>query len=412
MKREHLLATALMTVMAGARVLVACAESDDTASANDAGPSTVPSDSVIDAGEDATGISDASFSSADGDVVDAGCPADSQDPSCFVAKDCASADFCAEDVELDSRLALLAVRGSTKTNVWATGAGGTILHFDGTSWTNVPNDRTNTLRMIWVTSPTDVWFAGSGAAIWRGTGTVGADFTLASASINLKPTTDAPFTGISMSPDQSTLIVGGGFFVGVPGGLGSVFVRTGLNATPAWTAITPNTANTVIGALWGTGNDLWRVGPNGMAQRSTDFWSLTTTAMKTATWVKFDPQTTTELTAITGFGDSSVWMVGKNGIVRRYSGGVAPRFDIMQVPTSEDLYAIWGSSPNDVYVVGDKATILHWDGSTWSHASTFTPDHATPTLYGVWGSGGEVWAVGTGAILRLRHGGDTPGGVQ
>jgi hypothetical protein len=61
-----------------------------------------------------------------------------------------------------------------------------------------------------------------------------------------------------------------------------------------------------------------------------------------------------------------------------------------------DLAAVWGSGPNDVWVVGYNM-IVHWDGMTWS----ISPANVGP-MNGVWGtSQKDVWAVGeSGAILH------------
>ncbi|HVX94409.1 MAG TPA: hypothetical protein VHK47_05815, partial [Polyangia bacterium] len=61
------------------------------------------------------------------------------------------------------------------------------------------------------------------------------------------------------------------------------------------------------------------------------------------------------------------------------------------------LRAMWGSGPDDVWVVGgqlglDEATAFHWDGASWTPVPTGT----NGVLTGVWGSGpSDVWAVGT-----------------
>ena len=59
--------------------------------------------------------------------------------------------------------------------------------------------------------------------------------------------------------------------------------------------------------------------------------------------------------------------------------------------------SVWGSGASDVWAVGDSGTILHWDGSAWTSASSGT----TFALFGVWGSGAnDVWAVGDDTILE------------
>jgi len=59
---------------------------------------------------------------------------------------------------------------------------------------------------------------------------------------------------------------------------------------------------------------------------------------------------------------------------------------------------VWGTSPSDVYAVGDGGTILHYDGNSWSTMTSGT----TVVLNGVWGtSSGDVHVVGVyGTILR------------
>jgi hypothetical protein len=38
----------------------------------------------------------------------------------------------------------------------------------------------------------------------------------------------------------------------------------------------------------------------------------------------------------------------------------------MNSGTSNSVECVWGSSGSDVFAVGDKGTILHYDGSAWS----------------------------------------------
>ncbi|MFO0577553.1 MAG: hypothetical protein U1A78_26410 [Polyangia bacterium] len=62
------------------------------------------------------------------------------------------------------------------------------------------------------------------------------------------------------------------------------------------------------------------------------------------------------------------------------------------------LYAIWGRSASSAWAVGDKGTILRWDGASWAAQ----PSPVTVNLNGIWGSdAGTLWAVGdAGTVLR------------
>jgi photosystem II stability/assembly factor-like uncharacterized protein len=70
--------------------------------------------------------------------------------------------------------------------------------------------------------------------------------------------------------------------------------------------------------------------------------------------------------------------------------------------TSNDLEAIWGSGPNDIYAVGLKGTVLHsTNGTTWSSMGL-----GAAALYDVWGtSATDVYIVGSGVVYHGGSGG-------
>ncbi|WP_434423734.1 hypothetical protein [Nannocystis pusilla] len=65
------------------------------------------------------------------------------------------------------------------------------------------------------------------------------------------------------------------------------------------------------------------------------------------------------------------------------------------------LMSVWGSSPEDVWVVGadagDGPAVKHWDGAAWTELDAGSPGH----LWWVSGRGDGVWMAGDGGrILR------------
>jgi hypothetical protein len=63
----------------------------------------------------------------------------------------------------------------------------------------------------------------------------------------------------------------------------------------------------------------------------------------------------------------------------------------MPVPTTSTIWWIHGTSPTDVWAVGERGLILHWNGSAWSTSTSPT----TANLYGVFAAAADdVWAVG------------------
>ena len=59
-------------------------------------------------------------------------------------------------------------------------------------------------------------------------------------------------------------------------------------------------------------------------------------------------------------------------------------------------YGIWGSAGNDVYVVGQWGTVIHFNGSNWSYLS----GQGSYARHGVWGSSSsDVFTVGQAGII-------------
>lgn len=64
---------------------------------------------------------------------------------------------------------LLAIRGLSPRNVWAVGRDGLAAHFDGDVWSIVPTDSQEPWIGVWPFAPDDVWIAGAaGIRRWNG----------------------------------------------------------------------------------------------------------------------------------------------------------------------------------------------------------------------------------------------------
>ena len=64
----------------------------------------------------------------------------------------------------------------------------------------------------------------------------------------------------------------------------------------------------------------------------------------------------------------------------------------MKVPSgTKDLLAVWGSGPKRVYAVGKGATLLHYNGQSWSQIALANPA-ASEHFTGVWGEGSSASA--------------------
>lgn len=95
------------------------------------------------------------------------------------------------------------------------------------------------------------------------------------------------------------------------------------------------------------------------------------------------------------------WVCGDRGIVARWDE-LADRWDVKLFPGNEltggaKLESIWGTSPSEVFAVGNRI-IIRWNGADWERM-----DPGAVHLRDVWGTrDGPVFAVGEGgSILAL-----------
>jgi hypothetical protein len=117
----------------------------------------------------------------------------------------------------------------------------------------------------------------------------------------------------------------------------------------------------------------------------TETTTVTVTITETATsntielsWQNPLPQGNS-LHGVWGSSPSDVFAVGDAGTILHYNG---TSWSIMTSGTTCSLSDIWGSSSTDVFAVGHDGTILHYDGSNWHPMNTGTNDN----ISAVWGS--------------------------
>jgi hypothetical protein len=100
-------------------------------------------------------------------------------------------------------------------------------------------------------------------------------------------------------------------------------------------------------------------------------------------------------------GNPGAGMLEANDIVARWDG---TSWTGVPVPTpyGSAFYKVWGTSPDDLYVVGENGVIWHRTGGSWQDESVAD----VGTLFTTWGcSAGEVYAVGGYSVLRSSGGG-------
>ena len=385
-------------------LLASCASTD-------ADPPSVP---------DASNILDAGPAFGEGGKEDAG-GCDASDDNCVTTIiSCDEADWCPVPTPVDKLYTLTSVWGSGKDDVWATGSGGTVIHWNGSAWTPtvVPSDTLpikDTFHALWGSGPNDVWIASATDMIFHSAGF--KDGT--TKWERMPPATDsshdrrALFTAWGTSPTDVRF--GGGSSSYWDDAIQeSVFTnQVVLDATDDGIKWIRSKGLATVYGLWGpSASELWLIGDNRpYGPQIAMVLHGTRGGGADVAWAQVDSKATAILRGIWGSSGNDVWVVGDNGTVRRF-GANATEAEIVTTSSKSNLNAIWGSGPSDIWIVGDHGTILHFDGKAWSESIAVLPTGRTkPHLYGVWGSGpDDVWIVGND--IALHHGPKQGGGTK
>ena len=368
-------------------------------------------------------------------VVDAGC--DPADPGCTAEViSCDTVEWCLVQTPASPFHALTAVCGSSKDDVWAVGAGGTVLHYDGATWTAIPSGFKEVFYNVWGSGPNDVWIVSHTGLVLHGTGfedgTAVWTNTPPTLWSNAEVPSLRPIRALWGSSADDVRMATYPFYSYAYSWDGEFYFGGDVNqlvkTTPEgeggyeWRAL-PGSEH-FITSIWGSSaTDVWMTADNGGSERgmtlhgtpgprpnprideSYDCFGCEPECTSCAiaddlVWTPVESQTSGVLESVWGSSASDVWAVGYGGAIRRFATSDV-RWQVVASPTTQTLHHVWGSGPNDVWFVGDQGTILHYDGKTIEPSSVQLPLGPKPALHGIWGSGpNDVWIVGDGATLH------------
>ena len=127
-------------------------------------------------------------------------------------------------------------------------------------------------------------------------------------------------------------------------------------------------------------------------------------------WTTEDTPTEQPLWGVWAASAEEAWAVGGDPLAR---GSAAPiilhlknnRWTLIEIPALDRqfraLFKVWGTDANNVYAIGAKGVILHYDGQSWTQEFAGTPRD----LVSLWGSGrDDILVVGgrsNGVLLRF-----------
>lgn len=264
--------------------------------------------------------------------------------------------------------ALTGVYGSSATDVWAVGDAGTMLHWNGTAWQSVTKVTNLALHGVWGSATDNFYAVGDGGLILH-------------------------WDGKAWTPQTSNVTVA----LRAISGLGTSYVwavgdgGTRLLSTDGNTWMMKKLGTDLYGVwLDAAGQLMIEVGANSTIDiAAVDSGSLT---MSTNGFPN------AKMTAVSGFATGKFWAVGEDGRARTLQGG---NFTATAA-SSQPLNGVWvydtGGNPAGGWAVGSNGTVVSLNASTQQWVNTASG--VSSALYAVWGSSGtDIWMVGEQGII-------------
>lgn len=268
------------------------------------------------------------------------------------------------------------VWGSRAEDVWAVGDEGRIIHFDGRRWTETPSGASDRVLFgVWGRAPDDVWAVGGAL-----------EFRNSAENLEGRNGTVLHWNGRAWT-------------VEVPAAKAALVSVWGSGAKDVYAAGTDGAVLRYDGQTWSevprrTNKTWWHVG----GRSPSDVWAVgeygSILRFDGRRWSSSDSRPSDDLAGLYRVGPRDVWAVGAGGSILRYDGASWMR---TESGTQRDLHAVWASGPDDVYAVGEWGTILHFDGVRWAAMKSGNERR----LLAVWGSGPkDLWVAGDATLLH------------
>jgi hypothetical protein len=268
---------------------------------------------------------------------------------------------------------LRAVWAHSATDVFAVGDYGTILHYDGDSWSGITVGAYN-IYGVWGTSGTDVFAVADKGIILHYDGATWKNMTSGTAQ-RLRDVRGFSSTDVFATGENGTTLHYDG---------------------TTWSSMSNATRLTLQG-VWGiSGDDLYAVGGS---SASTGPGNDIIVHYNGSTWTLDYTGGLARLHDLWGSSATNIFTVGESGGIFHYDG---TNWTSVDNPVSGNsaitLRDIWGASEQDIFAVGDSGAVLHYDGMEWKSMNSKTG----VKLHGVGGSSAsDVFAVGEdGTIIR------------
>ena len=163
-----------------------------------------------------------------------------------------------------------------------------------------------------------------------------------------------------------------------------------------WVAESTPTEQDLWG-VWGANrDDIWAVGGNGRDENAATIVRLQPDdSWKEIVLPAMERPNVRAFFKVWGTADDNVYIVGQRGAVLHWDGA---ELGELLVGTSQDLISLWGTGSDNIVIVGGRSNgvVAHYDGAEWTTQSVAP----APGLNGVWmKEPGVAWVAGNNGTL-------------
>ena len=281
-------------------------------------------------------------------------------------------------VSLETAETIRDVWGPGDGTFYAVGDHGTMLWFNGSSWIPLPHMTDADLLGVGGLADGDVYIVGKAGTVLRRD----------QAGWNVVNTFQDPpvdFHDVALVSNSDVYVVGDD----------GVILR--FNGS-AFSADLSNTTSHLRSVFAVDGGGLIAGGSNGQVYRRTGGQWVSTQATGGSVTINDVWAASNSFQVAVGTGGTILVSTGTNWSPQT-SNDIKGR----------DLYAVWGTSENDVYCVGASGVLIHYNGNKWTEVIVDGPLFSTRSLDGVWGTtaGNKTIAFTageSGAMMKLDIG--------
>jgi hypothetical protein len=278
--------------------------------------------------------------------------------------------------------ACVAFWGDAANDLFCIRGGVALARFDGTKWTDVGAIGTTPVRGLWGTGPNDVMVL-SRDVTYRYDGKT---FAVAAAAGGVAYDDSSPHGVGLWGSSASAYFAAGPRVDGAPGSLfrfdGTAWSAFGENLAPA-TAPCTHQSTTFVGT-----GIAWTASSEPATGNKLERWNGTA-------YTDYSPGTTEPLLAMDALSAVDIWVTAGGGDVTHWDG---TDWTPSNVGATTDLSAVYAASATSVWAGGGTGSIFEYDGTTWNDRSVKMK--SLTALFGT--SPTDVWAVGDVTYHRTK----------